>query len=111
MIKRFVASSLLLLAVGCGSSKSADTSSPCGKAAAPLAGIVLLEVKHADDPKVLDTFQAELAGECKAQKLDETAKDALDCYDKNHDKMGYRLFKECPEQPGRALLDAVDAKH
>jgi hypothetical protein len=87
-------------------------SSPCGKAALPLAGIVVLEVKDSGkDPSIMDTFERELFAECKAQKTEDSAKDALACYDKNHGAIGYRLFKACPEQPGRALVDAVVAKH
>lgn len=59
----------------------------------------------------MDTFERELVAECRAQKTEETAKAALDCYDQNHGAIGYRLFKACPEQPGRALVDAVVAKH
>jgi hypothetical protein len=101
---------LFALATGCGGGKAAP--SACSKAASALGGIVMLEVPGVTkDPKELDRFEAELTAECKATKLEETAKEALECYDENHSKIGYRLFKACPEQPGRALIDAVVAKH
>ena len=102
---------LTLTIAGC-SGGAAGGNTLCAKAASPLAGIVLLEVKDAgDDPAILKTFQAELTAECVAQKSDETAKDALECYDKNSSALGYRIFKTCPEQPGKALIAAVVAKH
>jgi hypothetical protein len=112
MIKRLASCSVFLFAAACGSKGGGSDSSPCGKAALPLAGIVVLEVKDSGkDPSIMDTFERELIAECKTQRTEETAKDALLCYDKNHTAMGYRLFKACPEQPGRALVDAVVAKH
>ncbi len=103
---------LTTMMMGACSGGGAGGKSLCDRGAAPLSGIVLLEVKEAgDDPAILKTFKAELAAECTAQKLEETAKDALECYDKNASAIGYRIFKACPEQPGKALIAAVVAKH
>jgi len=89
-----------------------DDSSLCGKAAAPLAGIVVLEAKDkGSDPSIMKTFKSELIAECNAKKLEETAKDTLECYDKNASERGYFIFKKCPEEPGKALVAAVVAKH
>ena len=100
-----------MLAGAC-SGGAAGGKSLCDRSAGPLSGIVLLEVKDSDDdPAILKTFKAELAAECTAQKLEESAKDALECYDKNASAIGYRIFKACPEQPGKALVAAVVAKH
>ncbi|HEY0135839.1 MAG TPA: hypothetical protein VGB85_17260 [Nannocystis sp.] len=111
-IKIVLAALSLTMIAGACSGGAAGGNSLCEKAAAPLSGIVLLEVKDAgDDPAILKTFKAELAAECTAQKTEETAKDALECYDKNASALGYRIFKTCPEQPGKALIAAVVAKH
>ena len=100
-----------MLAGAC-SGGAAGGKSLCDRGAAPLSGIVLLEVKDSgNDPAILKNFKAELAAECTAQKLEESAKDALECYDKNASAIGYRIFKACPEQPGKALVAAVVAKH
>ena len=112
MIKWIASSVLLLGALGCGSKGSAGGSPACRKAALPLAGIVVLEVKDSgSNPSVMDTFESELVAACVAQKTDQTSKEALECYDKNQSARGYFLFKACPEPPGRALVDAVVAKH
>lgn len=106
-------SALLLVALGaCSQGGAGGGSSLCAKAAGPLAGIVALEAKDAgSDPGIMKTFESELTAECTAQKAEETAKDALECYDKNRSAIGYRLFKSCPEEPGKALVGAVVAKH
>lgn len=112
MTKRiFFSTSFLLVAIGVACSGGANDSL-CGKAAKPLAGIVLLEAKDAEGgPEILNTFESELAAECTAKKLEESTKDALQCYHDNKGERGYFIFKKCPEEPGKALVAAVVAKH
>lgn len=100
----------LLAMAACSSGKGADNS-VCGKAAGPLAGIVMLETDAKESPDDLDKLEAEVAAVCKETKAEETAKAALECYVENKGTPGYHLFKKCPEQPGKALIEAVVAKH
>ena len=100
----------MVLVAACSSGKSADNS-VCGKAAGPLAGIVMLETPAKESPDDLDKLEAEVAAVCKQTKAEETAKEALECYVENAGAAGYRLFKACPEQPGKDLIAAVVAKH
>lgn len=105
----FIASTVAAF-IGCSGGGASD--SLCGKAAKPLAGIVLLEAKDADGGvEILKTFESEVAAECTAKKLEETSKDALQCYVDNKGERGYFIFKKCPEEPGKALVSAVVAKH
>ena len=100
-----------LVAVGVACSGGGASNSLCGKASKPLAGIVLLEAKNADGgPEILKTLQSEVEAECTAKKLEETAKEALECYDTNRSERGYFIFKKCPEEPGKSLVAAVVEK-
>jgi hypothetical protein len=88
---------------------------PCAGASA-LSGIAVLEVKNApDDMEEGKAFVAqlsdELAAECKAKGYDESATEALGCYEKNKSRPGYRVWKGCDQKPGKELVSAVVAKH
>ncbi len=121
----FIASLFAILALsGCdkapaGEEKkeaAATSSEPCAGGGEALSGIAILEVKDVpDEPeagaKLVRQLKEELTAECVAKGLDKSATEALTCYEKNKGKAGYRVLKGCDEKPGRALLDAVVAKH
>ncbi len=120
-MKRPALAILLLLAplaVACGSKESTaqkedgKTSALCREVGGALDGVVILEAKDTGTgPSIMDAIAKELEAECTAQKAEEKSKAALECYSAHAKEMGYRMFKSCPQEPAKALVAAVVAKH